>query len=231
VRGYGSDWVDGDACGAGDSFAAEAASVMAMGGSREQAIRAAIAVSGGFVAAGGARAAVGDGRSAPIAGADGQGLGSSPLSIEPAIRLAEEVRRSGGTVVATGGCFDLLHTGHLRTLEAARGLGDCLIVLLNGNRSVERLKGAERPLVDELDRAAMLTALRCVDEVAIFDEESPADALRLLRPNIWAKGGDYAIEELPEKETLAEWGGRTAILPYLDGRSTTQLIDKAGRHG
>ncbi|HEX9967406.1 MAG TPA: adenylyltransferase/cytidyltransferase family protein, partial [Solirubrobacterales bacterium] len=159
---------------------------------------------------------------------DLRGLGASPRSIAPALALAARVRARGGAVVATGGCFDLLHVGHVRTLEAARALGDCLVVLLNGDRSVRRLKGADRPLVGELERAAMLKALGCVDEVAIFDEPVPDEALRLLKPDVWAKGGDYEAGELPEAEAIAAWGGRVAILPYLEGRSTTRLIEEVG---
>jgi D-beta-D-heptose 7-phosphate kinase / D-beta-D-heptose 1-phosphate adenosyltransferase len=231
VAGYGSEWVDGDPCGAGDRFAAEAAAVLAGGGGVEEAIWSAVAAASGFVAAGGARLAIGGGEPAALRDAGDQGVGASPLSIEPALRLAERVRRRGGTVVASGGCFDLLHVGHLHTLRSARALGDCLIVLLNGDRSVRRLKGDARPLVPELDRAALLASLDCVDEVAIFDEETPVEALRLLRPHVWAKGGDYAVDELPERDAVASWGGRIVVLPHLDGRSTTNLIERVGRHG
>jgi D-beta-D-heptose 7-phosphate kinase / D-beta-D-heptose 1-phosphate adenosyltransferase len=137
------------------------------------------------------------------------------------------VRDQGGTVVATGGCFDLLHAGHVGALEAARALGDCLIVCLNSDASVRRLKGADRPLVPEHDRAAVLAALRCVDAVVVFDQDDPCAVLRELRPHVWAKGGDYAVSELPEAATLAEWGGRAVVVPYVAGRSTTRLIEVA----
>ena len=134
------------------------------------------------------------------------------------------VRRGGGTVVATGGCFDLLHAGHVRMLERARELGDCLIVCLNSDASVRRLKGDDRPLVEQDDRAAVLRGLACVDAVAIFDEDDPRRVLETLRPHVWVKGGDYAVSELPEAATLAEWGGRAVLVPYVAGRSTTRLI-------
>jgi D-beta-D-heptose 7-phosphate kinase / D-beta-D-heptose 1-phosphate adenosyltransferase len=137
------------------------------------------------------------------------------------------VRAAGGTVVATGGCFDLLHAGHVRALEAARALGDCLIVCLNSDASVARLKGPDRPLVGQDDRAAVLAALRCVDAVVVFDEDDPRAILADLRPHLWAKGGDYAAAELPEAATLAEWGGRAVVVPYVAGRSTTRLIQEA----
>ncbi|HXV05827.1 MAG TPA: adenylyltransferase/cytidyltransferase family protein, partial [Solirubrobacterales bacterium] len=238
----------GDPCGAGDRFAAEAAWALGGGAARGEAVSAAVSAAAEFVAASGARRTASlpispfpgpwDGKGRNRRWAHGRRPGGinldlrraspAPLSIGPALELAELVRRAGGAVVATGGCFDLLHVGHVRTLEAARALGDCLVVLLNGDRSVRALKGPERPLVSELERAAMLKALGCVDEVAIFDEPDPSDALRLLRPDVWAKGGDYAMDELPEHEAVASWGGRTVILPYLEGRSTTRLIEEVG---
>jgi D-beta-D-heptose 7-phosphate kinase / D-beta-D-heptose 1-phosphate adenosyltransferase len=143
--------------------------------------------------------------------------------------LAARVRAAGGTVVATGGCFDLLHAGHVRSLEAARALGDCLIVCLNSDASVRRLKGPDRPLVPQRDRAAVLEALAHVDAVAIFDEDEPSAILRSLRPHVWAKGGDYAARDLPEAEALREWGGHTVLVRHVPGRSTTGLIEEATR--
>jgi rfaE bifunctional protein nucleotidyltransferase chain/domain/rfaE bifunctional protein kinase chain/domain len=220
--------VAGDPCGAGDMFAARAAAVLAAGGGREAAIAAAVSAAGEFVAGGGARAA--PLRPAPGAAAEPTADRGSPHSLLPALALTGRIHRAGGVMVATGGCFDLLHVGHARTLAAARNLGDCLVVLLNSDRSVRRLKGRDRPLVSELERATMLRALACVDEVAIFEEPTPTEALRLLRPDVWAKGGDYELDRLPESEEVASWGGRTAILPYLEGRSTTKLIEEVGEH-
>jgi rfaE bifunctional protein nucleotidyltransferase chain/domain len=108
--------------------------------------------------------------------------------------------------------------------EQARALGDCLIVCLNSDASVARLKGDDRPLVEQDDRAAVLNGLACVDAVVVFDEDDPRAALRSIRPHVWVKGGDYAVAELPEAQTLAEWGGRAVIVPYVAGRSTTRLI-------
>jgi D-beta-D-heptose 7-phosphate kinase / D-beta-D-heptose 1-phosphate adenosyltransferase len=202
----------GDPCGAGDCFAATAAGRLASGALPSEAVRAAVAAASAFVAAGGASE------------------WSAPRTEPPAddaFELAASVRDQGGTVVATGGCFDLLHAGHVRALEAARALGDCLVVCLNSDASARRLKGADRPLVPEHDRAAVLAALRCVDAVAVFEEDDPRAILRDLRPHVWAKGGDYAISELPEAATLAEWGGRAVVVPYVAGRSTTRLIEVA----
>jgi rfaE bifunctional protein nucleotidyltransferase chain/domain len=202
----------GDPCGAGDCFAATAAGRLAAGALPSEAVRAAVAAASAFVAAGGA--AVWPARREQPADSD-------------AFALATRVRGEGGTVVATGGCFDLLHAGHVCALEAARALGDCLIVCLNSGDSVRRLKGADRPVVPETDRAAVLAALRCVDAVAVFEEDDPRAVLRELRPHVWAKGGDYAVSDLPEAETLAEWGGRAVVVPYVAGRSTSRLIEVA----
>ena len=206
----------GDPCGAGDCFAATAAGRLAAGALPSEAVRAAVAAASAFVAAGGAAGWSSAGRAAAAPERDARAL-------------AARVRVQGGTVVATGGCFDLLHAGHIRTLEAARALGDCLVVCLNSDASVRRLKGSDRPLVPEDDRAAVLAALRCVDAVIVFGEDDPRAVLRELRPHLWAKGGDYAVAELPEAETLAEWDGRAVVVPYVAGRSTTRLIDEARR--
>ena len=138
--------------------------------------------------------------------------------------MVADVRRRGGTVVATGGCFDLLHAGHIESLRAARGLGDCLVVCLNSDRSVARLKGPERPVVPQEDRARVLLALQHVDAVLVFDEDTPEAALQRIRPHVWAKGGDYSGSDLPEARVLASWGGAAVVLPYLQGRSTTGLV-------
>ncbi|HET9291529.1 MAG TPA: PfkB family carbohydrate kinase, partial [Actinomycetes bacterium] len=153
--------------------------------------------------------------------------GGSPM--ERALDLIGVVRAQGGTVVATGGCFDLLHAGHVATLRAARALGDCLVVCLNSDDSVRRLKGLERPLVPEADRVAVLEALGCVDAVVPFDERTPEAVLQRLRPDVFAKGGDYALADLPEAALLASWGGQAVVLPYLEGRSTTQLMKEVVR--
>jgi rfaE bifunctional protein nucleotidyltransferase chain/domain len=138
--------------------------------------------------------------------------------------LVARVRAAGGTVVATGGCFDLLHAGHVASLRSARSLGDCLVVCVNSDASVRRLKGPTRPLVPVADRVQVLEALSCVDAVLVFDEDSPAELLDRLRPDLWVKGGDYAGVELPEQAVLRSWGGQAVVLPYLEGRSTTGLV-------
>lgn len=212
----------GDPCGAGDRFASCAAAALAAGAPAAAAAGAAVAAASAFVAAGGAGAfAAGRAPTVPArAGTDG-------APGHEALALAAAVRARGGTVVATGGCFDLLHPGHVQTLSAARALGDCLIVLLNSDASVRRLKGPARPVVGERDRAAVLEALASVDAVHIFAEDTPVAALERLRPHVWVKGGDYAGRRLPEAEALERWGGRIAVVPTLDGHSTTRLIQEA----
>jgi D-beta-D-heptose 7-phosphate kinase/D-beta-D-heptose 1-phosphate adenosyltransferase len=215
----------GDTCGAGDRFAATAAAALATGEVVSEAVQRAVAAASVFVAAGGAAgvsvrsvAAEPAGPAEPPSGRPGGLTGTARV---------EQVRASGGTVVATGGCFDLLHAGHVALLRAARALGDCLVVCLNSDDSVRRLKGPARPLVPEGDRVRVLEALECVDAVVVFDGDTPEGVLEELRPDVWAKGGDYALSDLPEAAVVARWHGETVVLPYLDGRSTTALIGAA----
>jgi rfaE bifunctional protein nucleotidyltransferase chain/domain/rfaE bifunctional protein kinase chain/domain len=211
---------EGDTCGAGDRFAATAALALASGALVSEAVQEAVAAATEYVAAGGVTVAL-----APPAEKAG-------THAEEASRVISRVRAQGGTVVATGGCFDLLHIGHLATLQAARKLGDCLVVCLNSDASVSALKGPDRPLTAQADRARLLTALDCVDAVVIFDEPTPEAVLTRLRPDVWVKGGDYADggPDLPEAELMHRWGGQTVIVPYLDGRSTTRTIAAARGH-
>ena len=206
----------GDPCGAGDSFAAAAALALADGAVTGEAVAAAVAAASAFVAAGGASAWDADVRT--------EGHAAAESSVDA---LLARVRASGGTLVATGGCFDLLHPGHVATLRAARGLGDCLVVCINSDDSVRRLKGPARPLVPAPDRARVLEALEFVDAVVVFDEDTPAEVLDRLRPDVWAKGGDYAGADLPEAAVLRTWGGQAVVLPYLDGHSTTALVERS----
>ncbi|WP_305852976.1 PfkB family carbohydrate kinase [Georgenia sp. TF02-10] len=155
---------------------------------------------------------------------------SGPIPAEPAelARLAARLRADGGTLVATGGCFDIVHAGHVATLQAARRLGGHLVVLMNSDASITRLKGPGRPVVRAADRARVLQAFDCVDAVVVFDEDDPATALAHLRPDVWAKGGDYGGAPLPEADVVRDGGGRVVLLPYLGGRSTTSIIERSG---
>ena len=176
------------------------------------------------VAAGGASAWRRVEGEAPATGESSSPAAESDPSSGDATSVVAAVRARGGTVVATGGCFDVLHAGHVATLEGARGLGDALVVLLNSDDSVRRLKGAGRPVSTAEDRARVLLGLSCVDAVVVFEEDSPEAALADLRPDVWVKGGDYEGTDLPEAPLLRSWGGRVVLLPYLSGRSTTAVL-------
>ncbi|MFJ4439267.1 PfkB family carbohydrate kinase [Streptomyces sp. NPDC088923] len=240
----------GDPCGAGDRFAAAAAALLAEGALTEEAVVGAVDAAARYVAEGGA-AAVREraggtrreaGRGAGPEAASGSGPGARSGSRSPAplpadalpcdaygdpYEVVARVRARGGRVVATGGCFDLLHAGHVALLEAARAAGDCLIVCLNSDDSVRRGKGPGRPLVPARDRARLLTALGCVDAVLVFGEETPERVLRALRPDVWAKGADYTRDGLPEADLVEGWGGQVVLVPYLAGHSTTALAHRA----
>ncbi|MGN6371788.1 MAG: PfkB family carbohydrate kinase [Solirubrobacteraceae bacterium] len=210
-----------DPCGAGDRFSTGVAGALADGCQIRDAVARGVGLASAFVSAGGAagwlsRAARHPTRSALES--------SSAADGAAALALAHRTRARGGSVVATGGCFDLLHAGHVQTLQAARALGDCLIVCLNSDASVKRLKGPARPVVAQADRAAVLEALACVDGVMPFEQDTPVQALQRLRPQVWAKGGDYVAEELPERVALESWGGQVVTLPYVEGHSTTGLL-------
>ena len=204
----------GDTCGAGDRFSAAAAAALAHGRTTSEAVVDAVAAAGEFVVGGGASGI------RPLRPAAHPGPAPTPARA-PFVR---DLQRGGGVLVATGGCFDVLHAGHVATLEAARSLGDGLVVLLNSDDSVRRLKGAGRPLHSQADRERVLLGLSCVDAVVVFDEDDPRDALRRLQPDVWAKGGDYEDAELPEAGLVRSWGGRVVLLPYLSGRSTTAVL-------
>lgn len=148
-------------------------------------------------------------------------------TIESLLALRHRWRRDGQTVVWTNGCFDLLHVGHVRSLQAASRFGDRLIVGLNSDASVSRLKGSHRPLVAQAERAEILAALAVVDAVVVFDEATPEAAIRVLQPDVHCKGADYAPphgKPIPEKALVESYGGRVEFLPLFPDRSSTLLI-------
>ena len=217
-----------DSCGAGDAFITAVASTLLAGGLLSEAVTEAAAAAADFVGAGGGGGCFAPdhhpstlGRHLPLR----EGSTVDPPEPVDAQLLAERVRSRGGTVVVAGGCFDLLHPGHLSTLHAARRLGDCVIVALNSDSSVRRLKGPGRPVVSQHDRASLLAELSCVDAVALFEEDTPCALLERLRPDVFVKGGDYAAQTMVENETLLQWGGQAVVVPYLARHSTTRLID------
>ena len=136
------------------------------------------------------------------------------------------LREAGRRLVFTNGCFDILHVGHVRYLEAARAEGDALLVAINSDRSVRELKGEGRPVNSQDERAEMLAALACVDYVTIFDEESPRRLIAEILPDVLVKGGDWSLDEIHGREEVEAAGGRVLALPYVDGASTTSIIER-----
>jgi rfaE bifunctional protein nucleotidyltransferase chain/domain len=155
---------------------------------------------------------------------------SKIVSVEELAATSSEMRAAGKKLVVTNGCFDLLHVGHVRYLQAARKLGDALAIGLNGDESVRALKGKERPLNKEQDRAEVLAALHSVDYVAIFPEVRATQFLEMVRPAVYVKGGDYERETLnaEERAALKKSGAQICILPFVEGYSTSRLIKKLG---
>jgi D-beta-D-heptose 7-phosphate kinase/D-beta-D-heptose 1-phosphate adenosyltransferase len=152
------------------------------------------------------------------------------LDREAAARWVRQVQGRGGRVVFTNGCFDLLHVGHVQYLEAARVLGDALIVAVNTDASVRRLeKGADRPINGEADRARLLAALAAVDRVVLFEEDTPREIILELQPDVLVKGGDYRAEDIVGRDTVLARGGRVAVIPFTPGYATTALLAKIRR--
>lgn len=151
---------------------------------------------------------------------------SKILSRTELIEAASRERAGGKRIVFANGAFDLLHVGHVRYLEAARREGSWLAVGINSDRSVRRSKGNGRPVLPERERAEIVAALACVDAVVLFDEDSPAALLSELRPQVHAKGTDYTPESVPERDVVASYGGRTAIVGDPKDHATTDLIDR-----
>ncbi len=145
-------------------------------------------------------------------------------SVAEAQAWRDEQRRAGRRVAMTGGCFDVIHAGHVRYLQWARAQGDALLLALNTDASVRALKGAPRPFVAFDDRAIVLAGLRSVDAVIGFAEETPAALIAALRPDVWVKGEQYRVEDLPERAAVEAGGGAIALAPHLAGRSTTDLV-------
>ncbi len=140
--------------------------------------------------------------------------------------LIDKIHNTGKTVVTTNGCFDILHVGHVRYLEKTKTFGDYLIVLLNSDKSVKSIKGPSRPINNEMDRAEILSALRCVDYVVLFDEDSPRNLLDEMKPDVYTKGADYTMETLPEADIMKKNGTRVEFIDFVAGKSTTKTIEK-----
>ncbi len=144
---------------------------------------------------------------------------------ETLVRIIQDLKAKGKRVVFTNGCFDLLHVGHIRYLEKARSLGDILVVGINSDRSVQAIKGPQRPILPEKERAEILSGLWCVDYVTLFDEPTPLELITSLQPHVLVKGGDWTKETTVGKEVVEGLGGEVVIIPFVDGSSTSNLIE------
>lgn len=140
--------------------------------------------------------------------------------------LLKLLRSQNKVIVATNGCFDILHVGHVRYLKKSKSFGDVLIVGLNSDKSVRSIKGEGRPINSEQDRAEVLCALESVDYVVLFDEDSPKDLLEVIKPNIYTKGADYTLKTLPEADVILRNNGWVEFIDFVEGKSTTKIIDK-----
>ena len=138
----------------------------------------------------------------------------------------EKLQKSGKTIVVTNGCFDILHVGHVRYLQKTKSFADYSIVLLNSDKSVKAIKGESRPINTELNRAEILCALSCVDFVVLFDENSPADLIDEIKPDVYTKGADYTMETLPEADIMKKNNIRVEFITFVEGQSTTNIINK-----
>ena len=143
--------------------------------------------------------------------------------------FVEKLQAGGKTVVVTNGCFDILHVGHVRYLQKTKSFADYLIVLLNSDKSVKAIKGESRPINTELNRAEILCALSCVDFVVLFDENSPADLIDEIKPDVYTKGADYTMETLPEADIMRKNNTRVEFIEFVEGKSTTNIINKMNK--
>jgi len=144
--------------------------------------------------------------------------------------IIKDLKTKGKRIVFTNGCFDLLHLGHIRYLEKAKTLGDILVVGVNSDHSVQNLKGPKRPILPEEERAEILSGLGCVDYITIFDEKDPLELISTLQPNILVKGGDWTKETTVGREVVERSGGEVVILPFVEGASTSNIIDTILKH-
>ena len=146
------------------------------------------------------------------------------------IEIVRSGQKNGKTFVVTNGCFDILHVGHIRYLQKTKEFADYLIVMLNSDSSVKALKGEGRPINNESDRAEILSALSCVDYVVLFDENSPAELLEKIKPDVYTKGADYTLETLPERDVVLKNNIRVEFIEFVQGKSTTNVIKKISQN-
>ena len=220
-RTYARPMPHSRATGAGDTFTAALALALAAGADTPAAAECASAAARIVVSSEGTTVCSRDALLATLGA--GEKVLRSRSELETRI---EALRRSGRRIVFTNGCFDILHRGHVTCLSRAKALGDVLVVGLNGDAGVRALKGPERPINPLEDRLQVLSALSCVDHIVPFDESTPAELLMIVKPDVFVKGGDYSEDSLPEAELVKRMGGRVELLPYLDGRSTSGIIER-----
>ena len=151
---------------------------------------------------------------------------SKTASLESVAERARTLRQSGKKVVFTNGCYDILHPGHIELLSKARALGDVLVVAINTDESIRRLKGPGRPIFDEAERAELLGALEMVDFVCTFSEDTPLAAILKIRPDILVKGADWGIDEIVGRAEVESWGGKVIAVPLVGGKSTTGIVER-----
>lgn len=220
-RTYARPAPNSRAAGAGDTFISALALSLAAGADTENAAEIASAAASIVVSK--------EGTSACYMDELRSHFSTDEKYVTDAFQLAGRMaayRREGQRIVFTNGCFDILHRGHITYLNQAKAFGDILIVGLNSDDSVRRLKGSNRPINSLEDRAQILAALSCVDHIVAFDSDTPHDLIRVIRPDVFVKGGDYTRETLPEASLVEELGGAVEILPYLQDHSTTSIIDR-----
>jgi D-beta-D-heptose 7-phosphate kinase/D-beta-D-heptose 1-phosphate adenosyltransferase len=217
-----------DVTGAGDTVAAVMGLAISAGVPWAEAARLANAAAGIVVGTVGTAVAESETLTRVIAGEASQAR-SKVLSRSTLSKRVAEARAHGVRVVLTNGCFDLLHTGHLHLLQRARALGDVLVVAINDDASVKRLKGRGRPLIPEAQRAEMLAALRFVDYVTLFSEPTPLRLIQAVRPDVLVKGGDYTLDQIVGRDIVERYGGRVEVVPLLPGLSTSNLVEAIGR--
>ena len=222
-RTYAKPEPNSRAAGAGDTFVSALALSLASGAHVENAAELASAAASIVVSK--------NGTAACFAEELRDNFSTSEKFVTDVFQLAARVasyRRAGRKIVFTNGCFDILHRGHITYLNRAKALGDVLIVGLNSDDSVRRLKGPNRPINSLEDRAQILAALSCIDHIVSFNSDTPRELIRVIRPDIFVKGGDYTRQTLPEASLVEELGGDVEILPYLENHSTTSIIERIG---
>jgi D-beta-D-heptose 7-phosphate kinase/D-beta-D-heptose 1-phosphate adenosyltransferase len=216
-----------DVSGAGDTVIATMGAAVAAGVNLHDAIRLANLAAGIVIAKLGTVPITKDELLAGLASGGETSQAEKLCSFETLLKRVAHWRVAGQRIVFTNGCFDLLHVGHLALLEQAKREGDCLVVALNTDRSVRALKGASRPIISENARARIVAALPYVDAVVLFDEETPLNLIRAVQPNVLVKGGDYEEEGVVGANDMKSWGGKVALIPLLEGSSTTAILKRA----